>query len=1170
MPKFFFFLVRMQTLLLFLTFAVKGHGQILKDVFVSSNWNDVPLEEVFFEIQQQSDFYFTYNYEFIKNISVSNQNEKIALADLLKFISRETGFKFLIKEEIIYVQKEGSFSNPSQKRQKLVVPSVELLKNDFALQSRKAIYEISMLNKSVDRVIRGIVVDESGEPLIGATVVIKDTGQGTITDEESNFSIALPDGGDVILNISYVGYQSMDVPVSGSENIKITMFPDLEDLSEVVVIGYGSQSKVKVNGATGNIDGEEINKYTSGNFDQQLIGRLSGVQVNEVNGQPGSDAQIVIRGLGTLTAGAYPLVVIDEVPLAEGSTLSAINPTDIAKIDVLKDAASAAIYGSRASNGVILITTKSGQKGKMQVSLNLYSGIQRRADNVELADAYSAAQFFTEARDWGYVSRDPQNRRASDDEATRIANGANKRELRLDYLEPYLAGDPGLTNTNWLDLIYRDAQISNVGASFSGGNDNGNYYVSANYFAQEGIARGTNFERLNAVVKINSKIGKRVNFGFSLNPSYSIQDYTNLGDWRSDPIAASMIYYPFFDPYKQDGTIAISQGQILNAPADGSLQENPLAYVDIKDERQRFRTFGNTFLDIEIWNGLNFKMVLGGDFRNHFFDFFKPSTIGEYRAIAPVPAKANETNGRTLSYLSENLLTFKKTFNSHELDVLAGYTYQKENGNNTFIVGSEIQDDLLDNIAGASSFTIEADRYRWVQISYFGRLQYFYKDKYQLSAATRRDGSSRFGDDAKWGIFPSISTGWIVSDEAFFPQSKLLTFLKMRASWGKTGNNQIGSYSSKALISGSNYVYGGDLGPGFASSTSPNNALSWETNTAFNIGIDFGLLEKITLSTNYYRSITSDLLLSVPVPQQSGFSTSLQNIGEVENKGFELELSGDQINLGPVKWSFGINLTTNRNEVLSLAEGQEEIRYGRSGAWRTKVGGPIADITAYNIIGVFKTAEEIEAYPHLNGTLTGDLIVEDVNGDGQITEADQISFGTFTPELTFGLSSNFQYQNFDLSLVFNGIDGRSAYFYDEAVITGVGEGFGTPSKYYMDNRYHPENNPDGFLGQPNLGNFSSARRITRVSSQYIQDADYFRLRLLQLGYTFPEAVVSNWGISKLRLYASANNLFTITNYRGYNPDSSEFRTNTDVLRAGYAQDNYPMTQTFIFGLNLNF
>jgi len=1120
-------------------FSKTSKAQDWNLIMVDIDMQQATLIEIFGVLERKSDFEFRYGEKILKHTDrYTLVYQHTSLKNILEDLAHQAGLKISARNFTISV----------------------------LLKARRANFRTAL---SKPLIIRGEVRDAlTGFPLEGVILRVKDTQTGALSNQRGRFSFETDSTAQVLV-VSHMGYAPTELPITGDSEMKISLTSDFSYLDEVIVIGYGEQSRNKVTGAISKISSQEFNRYAASGFDQQLIGTLAGVQVNQVNGQPGSDAQVIIRGLGTLTAGSNPLIVVDGVPLAEGSSVNSISPSTIESVSILKDAASAAIYGSRASNGVILITTKSGTQGPMKVSVDVYSGLQMRADRVQLADAYSAAQFFTEARDWGYVSRDPENRSATDDEATRIENGANKRELRLDYLEPYLAGTPGLTNTNWLDEIFRDAPILNAKLSFSGGNANGRYFATADYFNQQGLAVGTNFERLSGTVKVASDLTGRVRLGLSLNPSYSRQDYTNLGSWDEDPIAASMIYYPFFEAYHPDGSIALSEGQIRNTPGDGSLQENPLAYTQIKDDRFRFRMFGKTFLAWEIWEGLSFQTLLGGDYRSHFFDFFKPSTLGEYRAIAPVPARARETNGRVISYLSENTLRYHKTFGAHDLDIFAGYTYQKESGNSSHIVGSDIQDDLLQNISGASQVTLVADRYTWVQISYLSRVQYFLKNRYQAAVAFRRDGSSRFGDNAKWGLFPSFSAGWVISEEPFFPSQDWVNFARLRVSWGQTGNNQIGAYSANALLDPANYVFVGNLSAGFIPNTSPNSNLSWETNTSFNLGLDLELLEKMRASVNYYRSITSDLLLNVPVPQQSGYSSSLQNIGEVLNDGLEIELGGSSIHVGALEWSFAANLTTNRNKVLSLAEGQEEIRAGRDGAWRTKVGGPIAEITTYHVIGVFRTEQEIEQMPSLGGTLTGDYIVEDVNGDGVIDDADKVPFGTFAPELTFGVSSSFTFGDFDLSFALNGVEGRVAFFYDEAVITGGGEGFGTPSVYYMQNRYHPENNPDGFLAQPNLGNYSAARRNTRTSSIYLQDADYIRMRYLQLGYSLPEPMLAKLGLKRVRIYLSTNNVFTLTQYRGYNPDSSEYRKDTDVLRGGFAQDNYPVAKSYLLGINLD-
>jgi TonB-linked SusC/RagA family outer membrane protein len=1028
--------------------------------------------------------------------------------------------------------------------------------------------------------MRGTVLDEKGEPLVGVTVLIDETGatqsnRGATTDASGLFTFTgLKANTRYTITASYIGYEKQVTPnflinAGDSNSLLIRMKPEQRTLNDVVVIGYGAQSKAKVTGVISQVKGQEMARYNASSFAQQLAGKAAGVVINDASAQPGSDPQIVIRGIGTLTAGRNPLIVVDGFPLSEGSSLNSVNPQDIETIDILKDPSSAAIYGSRAANGVVLITTKKGKSDKMTISIDAYTGFQERADNVKYVDAYQAAQFFTEARDWGYVSKNPTARSITDDRATRLSKGASLRELRLNYLDPWLANQPGLTNTNWLDEIFRKGKISSYNVGFSGGSAKTNYYVSANFFDQQGIVINNGLKRYSGTVKLDSKLSDKINMGVSVNPSYNVQTFfSNDADWSNDPVANGYIMYPMFSPYNTDGSLAISTQIKANTPEDGALGENAVAVAyKIKNQRTFFRTFGNTYLSYQPIDGLTVKTLLGGDVQSNFFDFYNPSDLGAYRTAAPKPAVARENRNFITNFLTENTVTYSKQITDHQIDLLAGYTYQQENGAASSITGSNIADNNIENIAGASAFLASADRYTWAQVSYLARAQYAFKNKYLLTATIRRDGSSRFGDDRKWGNFPSVTGGWILSNEDFFPKSRLFTFAKLRGSWGQSGNNQIGSYSSKALVNSANYVYGNTLSAGFAATTTANPNLSWETKTATNVGLNLGLGNKFTVSADYYYSVTKDLLLNVPVPEQSGFSSSIQNVGKIQNSGLELELAGNNIDLGPVTWGFSGNIATNQNKVLALAPGQDQIISGSVSQFLTRVGGPIAQMYGYNIIGVYKTQDQLNSTPRLAGTLLGDYIVEDLNGDGVIDLNDRKTFGTYNPKLTYGFSSNFAYKNIELSFSLVGIVGRKIFDQQLSSQEESGEGFGVPNTYYFANRYHPTNNPDGFLAQPNLGNFSSARRQVRSSSIFFKDADYLRLRNVQIAYNLPRTWASAIKLAGARVYVTANNLLTLTSFLGYNPDAT---STGNVLTNGFSQANYPVARSYTAGLSVNF
>tara|TARA_R110002050_G_scaffold4573_3_gene22162 strand:+ start:3668 stop:7087 length:3420 start_codon:yes stop_codon:yes gene_type:complete len=1112
---------------------------------------------------------------------IIDADKTLTIDEVFDMIDTQTEYSFIYKSDMFK-------DSPGIKIKKGTIRANKLLKQILSTGKFNVVIGVNNtiiikektieIIKPQDIEISGLVTDQTGQPLPGANIIEKGTTNGAQTDFDGKFSLTLQDE-KAILIISYIGYLPVEIVVGDQTNLSITLLEDAAKLDEVVVVGYGTQSKKKVTGAVSSVKSEAIQKYATGNFEQALSGTMSGIQVNQGGRNPGEDSNIVIRGVGTLTAGSNPLIVMDGVPLSEGSSLSSINSSDIASIDVLKDAASAAIYGSRAANGVLLITTKKGKSGDLKINFSTYSGIQTRSSNIELLNAYDAAQFFKEARDWGYVSKDPTNRSASDNNATRVLNGANKRQLTLEYTQPYLDGVQGLTDTDWIDEVYRPANINNYYLSLAGGTNKTNYFVSFGYLDQEGIIVGSNTNRLTSNIRINTDISDKLKFGINVNTSYAksdiLGDVDGWGRFPADPGAAYHLMYPFFSVHNPDGSFAISEQIRANQAGDAALQENPVAMALLsKNNETKFRIFGSTFLEYEIIEGLKFKSSIGTDYRNTFFDYFQPSGIGQYRTDAEnFEAHSSEKKITVENLLFENTLTYKKKFNdNHNFNFLAGYSYQEEIFNDTGIDASGITDNNLDNIASGSIFSVDAQREKWTQISYFGRMQYDYKSKYLMSAALRTDGSSRFGDNSKWGLFKSFSAGWVLSNEEFFPEESKLSSVKLRASWGETGNNQIGAYGSQGLVDDTNYNIDGVLIPGSAPSTSPNSDLSWETNTSLNFGVNLGFLEnKISFSADYYVATTKDLLLQVPVPQQSGYDVSLQNIGKVENRGFEIDLRGNRFKVGNVELGFNANLTTNKNEVLALGPDQDQIITNvKTASFRTKVGGQISELYGYDVIGVYKTQAEIDNSPHLAGTLTGDYIVRDVDGDGDVDPDDRIDLGTFNPDFTYAFGANLKYNNFDFSFTFTGVEGRKAYDHQTAAGLEVGEGFTNASQYYFDNRYHPVNNPNGFFAQPNTGNFSSARKNTRMSSITVSDGDYLRLRSMQLGYVFSEKIIEKIGISKLRVYVSANNLFTITNFRGHNSEGGS-NLSTNSLSQGYiGRGATAIPKTVSVGLNLTF
>ncbi len=1178
MSRFFCYMALLQSAFATAVLSSDVYGQRLEETEITCNWNNQSLESAFADIQAKTDLFFTYSSESVNGVSISNRNQAMAVADILKYISGETGLHFKVTDSIVYVY-QGDFV--PKKRTRIELPDLQWLPNGLQALQYAVVYEVSHTNLPPDQVISGKVTDEAGEPLAGATVLITQTGQGTVTDIDGAFKLAGPENGPVTLRVSYIGYVTQEIPLDNPMEVIIILKENTTQLDEVVVIGYGTGTKEKFNGASSKIDNENLNQFSTNSFDNALAGRLSGVQILGNNKNPDENTIIQIRGVNTLTAGSRPLIVVDGNPLTEGTPFSSINPQDIESINVLKDAASAAIYGSRASNGVILVTTKKGEDGGLKVTYDVYSGIQQRIDKMELVDAYEFAQYDRDARNNGYVSG-KSGRNITDDNAARDANGGGKRSRIQPFLQDYLDGKPGLTNTNWADAVFRNAMQTNHYLNLSGGNKKTDYSISFGYFNQDNIVIESDYKRLTNNIKINSEINDRIRFGISSNISFNNTNPVGDRAWSDfnlnsapDPAYAIFLMYPYYPIYNEDGTFAYTaQLDDSNSNWDGSISGNIVAQAKSVDfKRQAFRFFGNTFLEFDLLKGLKFKTSLGGDQNSGNETFFAPNFLGNYRTpVANALTLARKNDNKRQNFINENILTYDKTIGNHNFNVLGGYSYQEEFTNSVNLQSNDFVDNSVRDVSGGTTITATNSSGKWALESYFSRLQYGFANKYFLSGSYRVDGSSRFGANTKYGDFASISAGWTLSNEKFFPQDGPVSFTKLRFSWGQTGNNQIGNFAATSLIGQDNYIWNGNLGAGAFTNTAPNADLSWETNTSVNYGLDLGIMNnKFLFTAEYYVSNTTDLLLNVPVPEQSGFSSSLQNIGELQNKGFEFEARGNDFKFGKLIIDFNANFSTTQNEVLALGQGQEQIITSNRINFITKVGSPIAQMYVYDLIGVYKSTEEVQADPikPLAGTEKGDYIVRDVNGDGKITPDDRTIVGDFNPDFTYGFGFSAWYKNFDFNAQFFGIQGRKVVDYF-LYSSETGEGFTVPTKYYFEN-YMSDRNPNGTLRSPDFASYSSAARLTNNGTQMVHDGDYLRLRSLQIGYTLTGNKLERLGIRGLRFYITGNNVLNFTKYRGYNPDGIDDRSNsTQTLSRGVMNTTQPLTRFTALGVNIRF
>ncbi len=1172
--------------------AEAGHAQSLEDTYVSSNWKNTNLEDAFASIQNQTDFFFTYDRKLVRDIFISNTNRNVALIDLLKYISSQTNLQFSIFKDIVYVLREKDEVEQPTAKTFIKVPEKAILEALISKPDFKVVYQVRGLNNVNDQIIRGRVTSTTGEALVGATILVKETGQGTVTDNNGNFTVAVPDGGQVKLVVSYVGYQTREVLVNGQTQVAIQLAAASAELNEVVVIGYGTESRANVTTAIAKLKNEDIKDQPITSFDQGLAGRIPGVLITQANGAPGGGVGIQIRGIASISGGTSPLIVIDGVPLSSSSSdrfaqgdgtadgrfpggyivnpLSTLNPNDIESIEVLKDAAAAAIYGSRGSNGVILVTTKKGKlDSKAQISLSAYSGVQEITTKIDMADAYEYAQFFKDSRDFFWVSRNPAKNSPNDPNSVR--NIANARIP--DYFTPYLNGEQGLTNTDWQDEIFRTAPIQNYELSASGGTNKTRYFVSGNYFNQQGIVINSGLERFGARLNLETELLKNVTFGINFNPTFSQHNLvqTEANWWKEGVVITALMYHPNFPVYNPDGSYALGASILENNYGVTTIAriENPVALAnEVDNYLDHLRLLGNTYLEVGLTNNLKFRTSFGIDINSMDRFFYRPKFLNHHLDEAPTEAfNIGWTNNfKSRNWLSENTLNYINNFGNHDVSVLAGYSVQKESNGRIYLEGSNFPNDQVNTLNAAQTTTGTSEEREWSLLSYIGRVSYGFQGKYLLSASIRRDGSSRFGRNTKWGWFPSVSAGWRLSEESFFPENNAVNNVKIRASYGVTGNTEIPYYGAVSILASRNYVIGNNVQNGLAPSTSPNNDLSWESTRTLDIGLDLGLFNnKIFVTADYYNSRTEDLLLNVTVPASSGFTSSLQNIGELENKGFELAI-GTNLKLGKLTWSASANFATNTNEVLALAPGQTQFLSGGGvpgDSYITRVGSPIGSYYGYNVIGIFQNQAQLESTPRLPNQGVGDFIYEDVNGDGVLNPNDRTILGNYAPDYTFGFFSAFNYQNFDFSFNIQGSQGASVL---NAMNRYLAESWGNVlTKFAVGYFESPENPGNGATPRPVWGIGSNSH--TTLSSWHIEDASFVRVRNITLGYSLPTSLLGNT-FSKVRIYASALNPFTFTNYSLYNPEvSNNFG---DAIRGGEDFGNYPLPRSFVFGLDVKF
>lgn len=1039
---------------------------------------------------------------------------------------------------------------------------------------------------SVQLTLKGVILDEMGTPLPGASVFEKGTSNGVNSDFEGSFTLSVSSS-DAVIIVSYLGFDKVEIRAADfDDSMNITLVESSSALDEIVITGYGRQVKRNITGAVSSISLKQIEDLPLATFENAIQGQMAGVQVTEASGEPGAGATVRVRGVGSISAGNEPLYVIDGFPISKNvglgvqgdnfrrrssfrppsqNPLANLNPNDIESIQVLKDASTASIYGSRGSNGVIIITTKRGKKGGApSFSYNSFFGSQSVANKLDLMNSAELIDYNRDATNNAYLQRNP-GANTSDPNSVRTSGAWRLAE---DVLSP--SG----VDVDWQDVVFRSAMVQTHNLSVSGGSDNSSYYISGNFFDQDGIIEKSNFKRYSLRVNLEVDLNDRTRIGLNLAPSYIVSDKVPAGSpyFARPPgiVYSGIVHAPFIDPYNPDGSINQLNNQSYILTPDGQSSSftsasNPLAIIEaVDDQLNQNRTFGNIFAEYDLMDNLTFKSYFGVDINNYKRNFYRASSL-LYRTATTGETFGQTASSESLSWVAEQTLNYRKEIGSHNIDALVGYTAQKEKIDISSAVADTFPDDLVKTISGGQIASGSAVQEEWSLVSLLAKVNYSYEDRFLATASLRSDTSSRFGQGNKTGVFSSLSAGYRMSEDI---NADWLSDLKLRASWGETGNFLIPNYASIGLLSSYNTTFDGSLTNGIAPSTISNQDLSWEKTTSFDVGLDFGFLnDRIYGSLEYFKSTTTDLLLAVQIPSALGFSNALTNIGEVVNKGFEISVTSRNLT-GALNWTTDFNFSTIENEVTKLGPSGDPIlsRGGAGNRHITKIGEPIGSYYGYQTNGIYQNQAEIDnsgIVDQIASPQPGDFKWVDVNNDGFINSADRTTIGNYLPDFTYGINNRFEYNNFEFSFLLQGVEGNEVL---NLTRRHMGNGEANYNSYSeWTNRWRSEAEPgNGLIPRANR---QTGNSNNRPSNYQVEDASYLRLRNVTLAYTFPESNF-NGKLDRLRLYLSGTNLFTKTDYLGFNPEVNNQDDNTNVQGEDYGA--YPLSSVITFGINAKF
>ncbi len=1115
------------------------------------------LKEVLLDIEEEHQVFFTYDVNTVKDkvvkvdaLKKKKEMEGENLEQILNEFLPPLQLDFRkIKDKFYIIYPHEEKSSPQKINYIPPAPGGRKSPQSGSLDRMGKMPLASIdFSKMLDKTVRGTVTDGSGGmPLPGVNIVEKGTTNGTITDIDGNYSLTVADENSIIV-FSSVGYLSEEIIVGNQTEINIQLAEDIAALSEIVVVGYGTQKKSNVTGAIASVSGEELNKVQVASFDQAIQGKAAGVYVTSNSGQPGGGVSVRIRGIGSIN-NSNPLYVIDGVIVSAGNSetsnpLATLNTNDIESVEVLKDAASAAIYGARAANGVVIITTKRGNAGKPMLNYNGYYGIQQPTSN--LPRAMNAAEF-----------------------AENMNQAFTAAGQEAPFPDPASLGE----GTDWLDELTQTGNIQDHQLSVSGGTQNHKFFASANYFRNKGIMIETFHERLAFRVNTDNNISDKWTVGNSLSFSRTSRYDNGSGNRTFIHGSFNEIYQmlPTMPVYNPDGSFAGPTDTRLERRRNAvSVQKLPTR-EDIEN-----RLLGNLYISFEPIKGLTFKTSFSADIAGRNTYFFEPPW--EEGLLEDLFSNVNRSSTNTTFWLWENFATYQKSFDKHNFSVMVGTSAQNFEYINV-TASAEYDTDAFTEVstsALANNSTTASSEESLASI--FGRVTYNFDERYLLTANIRRDGSSKFGPNNKFGVFPSFSAGWRVSEEQFF-QSNLINDLKLRGGWGQVGSDAIGNFKYlAALNTGFNYAFANQSGVsnlGAALEELGNPDIQWETSTEWNIGADLGLLDnRLTITADYFEKTRTDMLLTLPLPGTSGLTQTVDNVGELINKGFEFSTNFRQVS-GKFTYDLGLNFTSYYNEVVNIDVLPEIVSYTYSGSGATtliRVGEPLGIFYGLVTEGLFQTPDEVqqanaidgdETTPYqLAGTAPGDFKYRDLNGDGRITDDDKTIIGSPVPDFTYGLNGSMQYGAFDLSFQFFGVQGNDILNIGKSIRESSGRAFNKSSTVVNAWNGPGTSNtiPRPITTDPNQN--------VRVGTHLVENGSYLRLRYLQVGYNLPDSFLERIGLSKARVYVSGQNIFTITGYSGNDPEVGFDGNNTAAN--GIDQDLYPQPRTYSLGLSVGF